>query len=308
MISDSEFASIMKMVRVMDVKLKALALEMISASDARVDALWSVPTRDRQFVNLNANITPKYILSQEAKSIAADVMTDIWLRPGQNARETVRAPGLIAVGEGLLNGFVSIQSEKIELLNALKGWGDADKRRLWKGFPGISSLQLLRWFKVLQSPEKIRYYWQQGLSVTKKPCHEVCSELKSKLFGARESNYKLEMSSETKALMRLELNALKAFNPLEVIIRCRITKPSIRARINDGGNVFITNASIPFLYDLSADIPIITPLESYRTDIPCPVDGYRDSDHPRKMLERHPIAKGSLLFRLKPPFRVLSHR
>lgn len=248
-------------------KLQELAVMMQASSDTiRIDALYEIPLRGTPTVSKAESIQVAPRSGREALELATEGLTSLWLKAAQSAKETLRAPGSIAVPGFILTKIQETNQLRMEIYGLIRQLDQQTRIDIWRSFPGISSLQALRVTPVLQAPLTIRFYWDTGSSGECKQVKDIiasCLELLEKKHGKTAGRTTLpDNSPDLKYIFAIE--ALEQLPPDEQVAICRPVTPHVRARVRDGEQPgYILSAPIPFVYGLEADKPRIKPLPDY---------------------------------------------
>ncbi|MBB3104767.1 DNA replication terminus site-binding protein [Azomonas macrocytogenes] len=238
-----------------------------NAENIRIDALYEIPLRNSPTVDKAEPIHVRSLTDQEAVDLTIEVLTSIWLRSAQSPKETLRAPGAIAVPDLMLEQINATNKLRMELFEIIKPLDQQARIDIWRAHPAIASLQALRVTPLLSKPFTLRFYWDTGASIERKRVMDliqVYDELLLKNHGYRPSLQSLaEESGDRKLVFAIDM--LERLMPDEQVAIYRPVTPHIRARVRDGEEPgYICSAPIPFVYSQSSAPPRIKPLLDYK--------------------------------------------
>tara|TARA_R110002124_G_scaffold128157_19_gene288718 strand:- start:15054 stop:15983 length:930 start_codon:yes stop_codon:yes gene_type:complete len=251
-------------------QLGSLANEMkLHSSKMRVDVAWHIPYRDQAMVDDSKVIQVETLYSDEAANRVIEGLTAIRIEAGnQNPRETLRAPGLVALPKKWIQQLETTNSLKSEIQSLVEVIPDQYERmKLWKSMPYLSGLQVMRQAWIVPAPAKVRFYWDSAPSVKPKTVGaliEEYSEVLRKMHG--HVPLPSEMDSDDRTLKyAFGISELKSLNPNERIAVFRAGKPHIRARVTflDKIKPIMRPCSTPIIYDRDDPVPLVTPLVNW---------------------------------------------
>lgn len=304
----SNASGALQLVNELKEELEALKL-ILDASTAhiRVDAIFGIELRKSPRVSVSDSIPVEALFGAAATHCAKDVLTNIYLKTEQSAKETFRAPGALALPRLAIQCLEKTNRIRLELIDLLGKLEAKERKALWKKFPGISSLQAIRTTVILSDPHFIRFYWHVGSSGVKRQAKDLIAEWDKQLFdlhGYRpRMDDTLEGSLERKLVYALEmLEALKDTN--EQVCIHRHVAPHIRARFKDGDNDpdFVL-AQTPFVYDIESPPPRIDPLASYDPSDVKAVARENQGRSSRARLEEEPYIEAMHIYQYKEGYR-----
>ncbi len=250
----------------LDAELRALACLLRDEGAMRVDALYEIPVRNSVSVDRAEPIWVSSPMGLAATDLAVEVLTSIWLRSAQSPRETLRAPGVLAVSDQALAGINRSNQLRMQLFELIRPLEQTARTEIWRAHPAIASLQALRVTPILMAPMALRFYWDTGASIERK---QVCDLVRTydeallKNYDARPSLYSLPEDSGDRKLV-FAISQLEQLPADEQVAIYRPVTPHIRARVRDGdGLPYICSAPVPFVYPLAVRSPGIKPLQNY---------------------------------------------
>jgi hypothetical protein len=252
-------------------ELAKLRLLLEQPGGIRVDSLFPLPLRHTPSVAKKETIAILGPDEVDYRSEAIDNLTSMWLRPGQHPKETLRTPGCCAVSFAAIEQINACNSIRMELINLLAEVPTADRTPLWRAHSNISSHQTLRMTPVLQDPQKIRFYWDRGDSITKFTVADLVyawAEKLTKLQGDVCASSQCEPDTLNFRLA-LSIERLSMLPSNEWVAVRRILPPHVRARVRDGDDdPYITSAPVPFVYSHACLAPSVTPLTDHDPEAP----------------------------------------
>jgi hypothetical protein len=201
----------------------------------------------------------------------------------------------MALPDKVIRKLEHINEIKSELNRCLSAMHAADRRRFWHQYEDVSSLQVVRDIQLLVKPVKLTFYWQQGTSIIKKSCGDFIEMMSARIRWIQSQRGTTDADRARFYFFREELAALQKIRAGEVIALCRVTAPSIRARVLDNGRKYSAVASTPLIYSYDCPVPLINQLQQSNSHGVL-VKKYRKGEHPRAKLKRSPIIPGSLFF------------
>lgn len=252
-----------------------ILLEVLRASKdhVRVDAMFSMGFRPDDEVH-NDPIEVRQLEGDEAIEAAFEALTNIWVKKGQQPRETLRAPGVIALPRVAIEKILLTNELRTEINRVVSTIEDSKDRRLvWAKFKGsdkgIVSKQVLRLTSVLSAPHRVNFYWDDtGSASTRHVAGELLKDWEKALDELHDQRptkeSALEGSVEMKLLVAIDL--IQKLDPMEQVAISRIVQPHIRARVRNGAaKIRPFHCPVPFVYDIDAwrTPPRIKPLRSF---------------------------------------------
>lgn len=298
----SNYSGAVELVNTLATELATLK-SMLDASSAhiRIDALFGIALRMTPKVSMSDKIKVEPLFGAEANNCVKEVLTQIILKPGQSAKETIRAPGAIGLPNHVLSQVKKtnrIRSELFELIGKLE---PKDRKSVWRKTYAISSLQALRTTVILDDPQFITLFWHVGTSGTKKQAKDLIEEWDKTLVNLHGYRPRiedtLEGSLERKLVFALDqLEALEDTN--ENVSIHRAGAPHVRARFKDGDNAprFVISPT-PFVYDIESPPPQITPLEDYCPAIAIAAELEKKKRSKRARLMAEPYIESMYIYR-----------
>lgn len=286
----------------LDQNLKALANDLRNhAGQIRIDALWEIPQRDAPLVDSTQRIEIKTPEGIDAMLLAIESLTSIWLRPKQNIRETLRAPGAIALPEPFIARIRETNRQRIELYELFQPLKQHERLMAWRTQYGISALQTLRVTNILHDPLSLRFYWDTSPSMHRISAGDLIQqyeEFLKEIHGFVPDFQSLpENSVDRKFAYSVE--ALRQLDSHEPVAIYRHGKPHIRVRVKDGDTrPYLATCSQPLVYSTSCKQPKIKPLNHYE---PPPVVLGRSV---RAKVEPEPFVESLNIYRYLPQYRT----
>jgi hypothetical protein len=272
-----------------------------SSAHIRIDALFKIPLRMTPRVSMSDKIKVEPLFGAEANNCVKEVLTQIILLDGQNAKETIRAPGAIGLPSHVLEQVKKtnlIRSQLFEMIGKLK---PKERKSVWRKTHGISSLQALRTTVILEDPQFINIFWHVGTSGTKKQAKDLIEEWDKTLVDLHGYRPRmedtLEGSLERKLVFALDqLEALDDTN--ENVSIHRAVAPHVRARFKDGDKDprFVISPT-PFVYDIESPPPQITALEDYCPAIANSAEQEKKKRSKRARLMAEPYIESMYVYR-----------
>lgn len=269
--SSAAIALIEKLEHELEVLHKVL---QASKDHVRVDAMFGMSFRPDDAVH-NDPIEVRVLEGDEAVEAAFEALTSIWGKDAQHRRETLRAPGAIALPKLAIEKIQQTNAIRAELAGLIGGIKrTVDRRLVWKKFKGknkwIVPKQALRQTTVLTAPKNINFYWDDtGSSGTRWRAGDLLAEWENLL----NQHHDQQPTAESAPTGSFELKLIIAIRDLrdkiedldeQVAIR-RLVQPHIRARVRDGeARVKAIICPVPFVYDIDCRLtPKVKPLKSY---------------------------------------------
>lgn len=285
-------------------RLVALANKMRARPDRiRVDAAYRIPFRDQAMVDETKGIEVTALNGADAIHQIISGLTTIRIEAGkQNPRETLRAPGAVALPEDWLNELEALNALKSEIERLVEQIEDKYQRMLvWRSMRYLSSLQTMRHAWIVSGPATVRFYWDAVPSVQPRTAGELITSYKetlTKLYGYVPGLG--EMASDDKALKFVfGINELSKLDPRERVAVFRPGQPHVRARLTfiDSIPPVIRAAPTPIVYSADDPVPHITPLSNWE---PTQRQAQRSI---RAKIEVEPFVEALYLHRYLQPFR-----
>ena len=248
--------------------LKSLEAELrANAGKIRVDAIWDLPLRKTGLVDATKPIIPVELKGIDAANLAIESLTSIWLRIGQDMRETLKAPGVVGMPGSLITQVQESNHLRLELYNLMKPLEPAERVKIWRAEHNISGLQTQRITRIFQQPKAVRFYWDVSYSMRRVAAHDLAAEYSAtlqKLHGHDPQMEGLPEDSLDRKLARAR-DILLGLGVREPVAIYRQGQPHVRARIHDGEQTpIITPTSVPFVYDIDqVEAPKIVALGGY---------------------------------------------
>jgi hypothetical protein len=283
----SPFSGAVELINTLIAKLKDLSAILDSPkTHIRIDAIYGLELRNTPKVAMDQEIPVRTLTGAEAYACAKEVLTSIHLKDGQNAKETLRAPGAIGLPRVALDCIENANQIRFELFGLVSLLDPKERKSLWKKFKYISSIQTLRTTQVLIDPKHITFYWHEGSSGKRVQVMELVKEWDkylTRLHGGRpRMDDTLEGSVERKLVYAIDV--IEHIDPIptdEQVCIHRPVAPHIRARFLDssvveGNELPIVQAPTPFVYDLESPPPKIKNLRSF-----CPRSASAPGDEKR---------------------------
>lgn len=277
----------------------------------RVDAIFEIEFRHEPEVDKDAPIPVRKLEGSDAVNAAIDVLTCITLKDGQNPRETLRSPGVVALPGEVIDKIQETNALRSKLEGLIGKIKEAkDRRDVWDKFEKISPKQAMRCTPVLLDPQTITFYWTDtGTSGKRYVASDLVKEWEDLLDRLHDRRPTMadapEGSLEAGLLTAIDL--LRKLGDEPVAIR-RPVKPHIRARVRDGDDpVRPIISSVPFVYDIEKCKfgPTIKPLLSYD------VATARRKSNGRELFEKEPYVFKMNVYRYKkidPAFGPLANK
>lgn len=233
---------------------------LASKDHVRVDAMFGIGFRPDDAVR-DEPIEVRVLEGDEAVDAAFEALTSIWVKIGQHPRETLRAPGVIALPKLAIEKIVqtnAIRTEIIGLVGSIKRI--TDRRLVWKKFKGdgkgIVSKQVLRLTTVLTDPLNINFYWDDtGSSGARRVAGDLLKEWEEMLDQNHDQRPTMDSAPEgsVERTLLYAISQLSKINPMEQVAIRRPVQPHIRARVRDGdAKVKPVICPVPFVYDIHA--------------------------------------------------------
>lgn len=276
------------------------------ADRVRVDAMYGLDFRPEDTVR-SEPIEVRELEGDEAIEAAFEALTSIWVKLGQHPRETLRAPGVIALPQPAIDEIVRTNATRAELNKLISAIEKTnDRRTVWGTFKGkgkgIVPKQALRSTTVLSDPLKINFYWDDtGSSGARRMAGDLIVEWKELLDPNNERRQNLQHFAEgsMENALRYGIELLGKLDPEEQVAIRRLVQPHIRARVGNGeAKVKPIIAPVPFVYEASLPAPRIKPLLRYEPKVSS------KKTTGLALLEDEPYFEAMNLYRYKEKHRV----
>lgn len=277
-----------------------------SIGEVRVDAMYGLDFRPEDTVR-SEPIDVRELEGTDAVEAAFEALTSIWVKIGQHPRETLRAPGVIALPTRAIEKILQTNATRAELgklISAIEKTND--RRTVWNTFKGkgkgIVPKQALRLTTVLTDPLKINFYWDDtGSSGARKIAGELLLEWKEMLDPNNDRRQAMQHFTEgsMENALLFGIDRLGKLDPEEQVAIRRLVQPHIRARVGNGeAKVKPIIAPVPFVYDASLTAPRIKPLLRYEPKVST------KKATGLALLEDEPYVEALNLYRYKEKHRV----
>lgn len=302
----SAISEAIAMVKQLEAELKVL-VRMLNDSRhrLRVDAIFELEFRHEPKVDEAAPIPVRRLEGSDAVEAAIDVLTCITMKETQNAKETLRSPGVVGLPREVIDKIIEtneLRSNLEMLIGKIKK--PKDRRKVWGKFEAISPKQAMRCTPILKNPQNINFFWTDtGTSGSRHVASDLVKEWEELFFELHDRRPTMadapKGSVEEGFLTAIDL--LRKLGHEQVAI-WRPVKPHIRARVREGeAPVRPIISSVPFVYDIDECkfAPTIKPLLSY--DV---VTARRKSAGREPLLEKYPYIKKMNLYQYREPHRV----
>lgn len=310
----SPFSGAVELINTLEAELKDLSAILNSPKTfIRIDAIYGMKLRNSPKVAMDQEIPVRTLTGAEAYACAKEVLTSIHLKEGQNAKETLRAPGAIALPRVALDCVERANRIRFELFGLVSQLDPKERKTLWKKFKFISSIQTLRTTQVLTDPKHITFYWHVGSSGKRVQVMDLVQEWDkylTKLHGGRpRMDDTLEGSVERKLVYAIDM--VEHIDPIptdEQVCIHRPVAPHIRARFLDSTvpedkELPIVQAPTPFVYDLETPPPKIKNLKSYCPDSASAPGAEKKPRSTRAQLMEEPYIESMNIFRYEEGHR-----
>lgn len=251
-------------------RLEKLANQMRARPNRlRVDAAYQIPFRDQAKVDEKKGILVTTLAANEAIQQVVYGLTSIHIEPGkQNPRETLRAPGVVALPADWLNELKDLNEVKKVIEDLVEQIEDQYERmKLWGTFKYLSSLQTMRQTRIVDGPQKIKFYWDAAPSISVKSAAQwitVYTKHLKKLHGGRVPTLEELPEDDTSRKFLVGIKMLTDMGQTKVA-QFRTGKPHVRARVTfiDKEPPIIRPVSTPIVYSIDDPVPYIAPLSNW---------------------------------------------
>lgn len=238
----------------------------------------------------------------EILKTAFDSFVSIQYEPDQDAKSTIRLPGLIAVSNATMEAAHEVNRAKARFKESVLAIPSRSRRSLARVLPGLVYLQAYRSLVILnETPREVAFIWSVNKSgIKRRTAQEIIDQL--------EKEREITPSTDVDMLNAIEydLERVGKIAPTEVLAIRRPLQPHILC------NVKPWNES-RFLYQKDGYLPILVPAEDEHA--PLRIGTLDDHDpssasagHQRKersdvKFEREPISERLYLYRYQEAYR-----
>lgn len=255
------------LVKKLEQELDALR-EMLRASvhEVRVDALYGMKLRESRLVRVEDSIEVHKLDGEEAIEAAIEVLTSIYLKEQQAAKETLRVPGAIGLPPRALEKVIQTNVLRTELASLVLGIPKANRRQMWRTFQAISPIQAMRTTHVLSDPQRLFFYWDTGASGHRHLVGDLIKMWEKAVKGERlyMPTYEDFADGAVEHKLLIAIRQLSTLEQDEYVYITRPVTPHIRCRFKDGdAEPKIVVAPTPFVYDVECPKPKVKNLETY---------------------------------------------
>lgn len=251
-------------------KLRKMLLE--HEESIRVDAMFKIGLRHVAVVTRSEPIEVTPLLGEEAFHDAVEALTSLGFRAGQNAKETFRAPGVLAVPRFIYSMIVEtndLRKALSDVIGRIKP--QSARRKVWAKRSEICPKHALRTTPMLETPTNINFYWDTGWSGKTYIASELLEEWKQHLKEMMDGEGELlnPYQPTTQETLERHIEELeRECKPNERVCIRHPVAPHVRARVtakNYPERNTAVIAPVPFVYCLVDGIPIpnIKPLPDY---------------------------------------------
>ena len=295
---------IKELVSQLETELAAFAREMLAKPQAmRVDAAYSIPFRGQGPVDPQKDIEVTPLTGLEATRLIVDGLTATRIVPGeQNPRETLRAPGAVAMPRKWIDRLAELNQTKIQIEALVALIPDQTERvKVWQSSAYLSGLQTMRHAWLIKPPRRIRFYWDAVPSIKPTTVAALVATYTKQLrtyFGYVPGADELDQGDPHHRYTDA-LQLLADLPPSERIAVYREGKPHVRARVIflDGLPAAIRPCSSPIIYETGDPVPLITALEKWEPTL------RTEQRSKRAKIEAEPLLRSLYLYRYLPPYR-----
>lgn len=269
--------------------------EMLRASvhEVRVDALYGMKLRESREVRVEDSIEVHKLGGEEATEAAIEVLTSIYLKEEQSAKETLRVPGAIGLPPHALEKVIQTNALRTELANLI-GIPETNRRQVWRTFKGISPIQALRTTHVLSDPQRLFFYWDTGASGHRHLVGDLIKMWEKAVKGERlyMPSYEDFAEGAVEHKLLIAIRELSTLQHDEYVYITRPVTPHIRCRFKNGdAKPKIVVAPTPFVYDVECPKPEVKDLETYTPH------EKSDAGSTRVKIEREPYIESMKVFK-----------
>lgn len=245
-----------------------LLREMLRASvhEVRIDALYGMKLRESREVRVEDSIEVRKLAGEEAIEAAIEVLTSIYLKGQQAAKETLRVPGAIGLPPHALEKVIQTNALRTELANLILGIEKKDRRSMWRTIKGISPIQAMRTTHVLSDPQRLFFYWDTGASGHRYLVSSLLEIWEKAVKGERQymPTYDDFAEGAVEHKLLIAIRKLSLLKHDEYVYITRPVTPHIRCRFKDGdAKPKIVVAPTPFVYDVECPKPEVKDLDTY---------------------------------------------
>ncbi|EPV8686708.1 TPA: hypothetical protein N2C61_001974 [Pseudomonas aeruginosa] len=268
--------------------------------EIRVDAAFSICMRETDEVDPDAGIEVSSTEGDAALDLVIEALTSVHLRPNQKPRTTLRVPGAVGLPKDLMPLVQHCNDLRNQLYLKVHGIQPVRARQaVWRRTGITSALQALRQTVLLDSPQRISFFWNIGTSFDRYNVEGLQKELLTQLRvyspdGPAEPKdlkapFELEglIKGSVELRLKTQLNILLGLpERREQIVLLRPVRPHVRARVTyqDRGNGGQPQASkpmstVPFVYDKDHGAPVIVALKDFdpKTAVSAPRSKYKNA-------------------------------
>lgn len=268
--------------------------------EIRVDAAFSICMRETDEVDPDAGIEVSSTEGDAALDLVIEALTSVHLRPNQKPRTTLRVPGAVGLPKDLMPLVQHCNDLRNQLYLKVHGIQPVRARQaVWRRTGITSALQALRQTVLLDSPQRISFFWNIGTSFDRYNVEGLQKELLTQLRvyspdGPAEPKdlkapFELEglIKGSVELRLKTQLNILLGLpERREQIVLLRPVRPHVRARVTyqDRGNGGQPQASkpmstVPFVYDKDNGSPVIVALKDFdpKSAVSAPRSKYKNA-------------------------------
>lgn len=267
----------------------------------RVSAAFLIPYRFRGTVDGKATILASPLEGEDAVAHAIHGLTSIHIEDGkQNPRETLRVPGVVAMPDEWIRELLFLNDLRSEIELLVKQIEDPRTRlEVWKAWPLMSGLQVMRQTRIVDGPKKVTFFWHSAPSVLKKTAKdwiEHYSKTLRSVHGYVPELEELGGADGSRGEVAV-INALRHCNDGDLIAAFRFGRPHVRARItfHDTRKLLLRPAPTPIVYDIRDAVPKIIPLSNWEPDLSEPDDKEREREEREDKTRKQTISTETLV-------------
>lgn len=289
--------------------LTALARSMRQQPERmRVDAAYHIPFRDQASVDDKKSVPVADLQGADGIEQVIAGLTAIRISLGlQNPRETLRAPGAVALPKEWIQTLREINALKAEIEQLIGLIPDQVHRtEIWAADSTLSGLQTMRQTWIIDTPKTIRFYWDAAPSIKQSIAGELVASYSKRLnkyYGHIPALGELD-EGDSNLKYVYGLAALKDIPAKEQLAIYREGKPHVRARIAflDKIPAVIRPSPTPIVYETGDLVPTIIPLLSWEPTENEEVGGGGERSK-RARIEDIPLEASLYLYRYLRPHR-----